>query len=168
MATTDQQQATRVPEANQPGHHPPVEQDKPGSLPKRVGRLATTRRFRFAFEPLLAAPALPFGITPWTAWVDLTSEALRVRFGAWSTHVTRGNIDRAEVTGPYRFIKVAGPPHLSLADRGVTFATNRTAGVCIRLHNPIRAIDPLGIVRHPALTVTVDDVDELAALLNTD
>jgi hypothetical protein len=168
MATTDQRRAARMPEANQPGHHPEIEQDKPESLPRRVGRLATTRRFRFAFEPLLAPPALPFGITPWTTWVEVSPDALRVRFGAWSAHTTRGNIERAEITGPYRFLKVAGPPHLSFADRGVTFATNRRAGVCVCLHNPIRAIDPLGIVRHPALTVTVDDVDELVALLNAD
>ena len=53
----------------------------------------------------------------------------------------------------------AGPPHLSLADRGITFATNRQRGLCIRLHRPHPAIDPLGLIRHPGVTVTVGDVD---------
>ena len=64
-------------------------------------------------------------------------------------------------------LKTIGPAHLSLADRGLTFATNRDEGVCIRFHEPVKGIDPLGVLRHPALTVTVDDVDALVASLPT-
>jgi hypothetical protein len=38
--------------------------------------------------------------------------------------------------------------------------------VCIRLRQPHPGIDPLGLVRHSGLTVTVADPDALAALLS--
>lgn len=70
------------------------------------------------------------------------------------------------VTGPYHLIKVAGPPRLSLSDRGVTFATNRQVGACIQLRRAHRAIEPLGLLRHPSVTVTVDDPEGLCQLLD--
>ena len=69
------------------------------------------------------------------------------------------------VTGPYAFWKTAGPARLAITDRGLTFATNGDRGVLISFRTPVRGIDPLGILRHPELTVTVTDVDCLAALL---
>jgi hypothetical protein len=65
-------------------------------------------------------------------------------------------------TGPYSLIKTIGPAHLSFADRGLTFATNSERGLCIRFATPVRGLDPLGLVRHPAVTVTVADCDGLA------
>ena len=50
-------------------------------------------------------------------------------------------------------------------DRGLTFATNGDRGVCIKFHRSVRGIAPLGLLRHPALTVTVEDVDGLVARL---
>jgi hypothetical protein len=72
------------------------------------------------------------------------------------------NVVDVSVTGPYRFVKTAGPAHLSLADRGLTFATNGDRGVCLTMREPIRGIDPFGLLRHPNLTVTVADCDGLA------
>jgi hypothetical protein len=63
-------------------------------------------------------------------------------------------------------VKVFGPPHLSIADRGLTFATNARRGVCIRFHHPVAGIEPLGVVRHPGLTVTVDDPEGLVDALS--
>ena len=80
-------------------------------------------RFAFAFTPAYQAAALPFGITPWTAWVEV-SEDLHVRFGPWSLTTPVSNIAGTDITGDYAFVKIAGPAHLSFADRGVTFATN--------------------------------------------
>jgi len=37
--------------------------------------------------------------------------------------------------------------------------------VCIRFHVPVRGVDGLGVVRHPGLTVTVEDVHGLVAAL---
>jgi hypothetical protein len=38
--------------------------------------------------------------------------------------------------------------------------------VLISFRTPVRGLDPLGVVHHPELTVTVAEVDELAELLH--
>lgn len=126
--------------------------------------MAPPERFRFAFDPRYRRFAAPLGITPATAWVDLGDE-LDARFGAWRLRTPRANVVGAEVTGPYGFWKTAGPAHLSFSDRGLTFATNGRRGVCVRFAEPVAGIDPLGLVRHPALTLTVEDPDRLASLV---
>jgi hypothetical protein len=117
---------------------------------------------QFEFEPLLLPFAAAVGVVPALARVELDQRRLLVRFGAWRLSTPVENIAGSTETGPYRFVKVAGPPHLSFADRGVTFATNRRRGLCIQFHEPVPAIEPTGRLRHPAATVTVADPTELA------
>ncbi len=50
---------------------------------------------------------------------------------------------------------------MSVADRGVTFATTTDRGVCIAFHRPVPAALPQGLVPHPAATVTVADPEAL-------
>ena len=88
-------------------------------------------RFPFAFAAAYRLPALAFGITPVTTYVDLDDTDLRVRFGLWSLRTPRTNVAGVELSGDYAFVKTAGPPHLSFSDRGVTFATNGVLGVCV-------------------------------------
>src|SRR3954453_14216835 len=121
--------------------------------------------FSFRFDPSYRAAALPFGVMPATASVTVDDGMLTVRFGLWRRRTPLANIAGTEVTGPYSFVKTAGPAHLSFSDRGVTFATNGERGLCIRLREPGRALDPPGRLRPPGATVTVDDVDGLAAAL---
>ena len=122
-------------------------------------------RFPFAFAASYRLPALVFGITPVTAYVDLDDADLRVRFGLWSLRTPRTNVAGVELSGDYGFVKTAGPPHLSFSDRGVTFATNGVHGVCVRFHERVRGIDPSGRILHPAATLTVADPDGLAGAL---
>lgn len=122
-------------------------------------------RFNFRFTPPYLAAGLLFGVTPLTASVEVDGGELRVRFGPWSLRTPVGNVAATELTGPYTLLKTLGPPHLSLADHGVTFATNGDRGLCARLHRAVPGIEPLGRLRHPGLTVTVDDVEALAAAL---
>lgn len=150
-----------VPEENRPGHHAEHDQDKPVGPP----RGAVHRRFGFAFEPRMVPFAAAVGVTPFTANVEVTKGELRIRFGPWSLRTPVANVEAAEVTGPYAFPKVVGPPHLSLADKGVTFATTTRRGVCLRFREPVAAALPFGLLRHPAATVTVDRPEELAAAL---
>jgi hypothetical protein len=75
------------------------------------------------------------------------------------------NIVEASISGPYALVKIAGPPRLSLVDRGLTFATNAQQGVCLRFRDPVSGIEPTGRVRHPGLTVTVDDPEGLLAAI---
>lgn len=125
----------------------------------------TPRDFPFRFDPGYRLAALPFGVTPARARVRVTATELLVRFGPWSLRTGLDNVAGAEVTGPFGFLKTAGPAHLSFADRGVTFATNGDRGVCVRFREPVRGIDPTGSIRHPGATVTVADVEGLVALL---
>lgn len=122
-------------------------------------------RFEFRFDRTYLLAGLPFGVTPSTTRVEVDDDELRVRFGLWSLCTPIANVAETEVTGPYGLLKTLGPPHLSLADKGITFATNPDRGLCIRLHDPVPGIDPLGRLRHPGLTVTVADIDALAAAL---
>lgn len=170
------EQTGPVPADNAPGHQPDVVPDKPMVPPEayRANRAGTTVdaaddavsvRYAFRFEPLLVPFAAAVGVVPATAWVELDEEGLGVRFGRWSLSTSRDNIAACEVTGPYRFVKVAGAPHVSLRDRGVTFATSRERGACITFHRPVPGALPFGLLRHPAVTVTVTDPHDLARRL---
>lgn len=122
-------------------------------------------RFDFRFAGTYRLPALLFGVTPRTAVVVLTPDELEIRFGAWRLRTPRGNVAGTEQTGGFRFVKTVGPAHLSLTDHGVTFATNRDVGLCLRFHRPVKALDPTGHLLHPAATVTVVDPATLAGAL---
>ena len=150
-----------VPVDNEPGHHPTVEQDKPRRAPH-----LPPRHHRFTFRrSALAFAGLAFGISADHAYVDVDDDRLSIRFGPWKLRTDVSNIESASLTGPYRWWKVAGPPHLSLRDHGITFATATDEGVCIRFREPVPALLPSGAIRHPAVTVTVDDPDDLLRLV---
>jgi hypothetical protein len=123
------------------------------------------RRFEFAFAPDYRRLAWTFRVTPETAWVDVGDDTFEARFGHWRVRTPLTNITGIEVTGPYAFWKTAGPARLAITDRGLTFATNGDRGVLILFAKRVRGLDPLGIVRHSELTVTVADPDALADLL---
>ena len=118
-------------------------------------------RFPFRFDPAYRRLARLFGVTPERAWVDLSDEELEARYGRWRVRTPRSNIAGVEATGPYLFLKTAGPARLAITDRGLTFASNGDRGACISFHSPVAGIDPLGLIHHPTLTVTVLDVDGL-------
>jgi hypothetical protein len=163
MTTTRQPPRGPVPEDNQPGHHPDVEQDKPTrppTLPRRH------HRFRFRRDPQLARVSRLFGVTAENAYVEVDEDSVRIRFGPWAIDTPVANIEAAQLTGPYRWWKVAGPPRLSLRDLGITFATTAAEGVCLRFHEPVRAF-PVGPLRHRGVTVTVEDPEDLVLFFET-
>lgn len=124
-----------------------------------------SRRFSFRFDPRYVRPARLFGVTRERASVEVTDTEFHARFGRWRLQTPLTNIKAVAQTGPYRFIKTAGPPRLGVTDRGLTFATNGERGVLISFREPVPGVEPFGLLRHPELTVTVADPDELAALL---
>jgi hypothetical protein len=121
--------------------------------------------FPFRFDPAYRRLARLFGVTPERASVEVSDAQFEARFGPWRVRTPLSNIAAAEVTGPYSFLKTAGPARLGVTDRGLTFATNGDRGVCVTFHSPVRGIDRAGRIRHPELTVTVLDVDGLVAAL---
>jgi hypothetical protein len=123
------------------------------------------QRFEFRFTPAYRIAARPFGITPARAWVEVDSEQLVAAYGPWRLQTPRANISSVAITGPYHFYRTAGPARLGVTDAGLTFASNGDRGVLISFYERVPAIDPLKLIRHPELTVTVADVDGLAAAL---
>ena len=127
-------------------------------------------RFGFRFESKYRLAALPFGVSPSSAHVDVRSSAggersLTAHFGPWTVTTPVSNVLSTASTGPYGTLKTIGPAHVSLRDLGLTFATNRERGLCIRFRRAVPGLAPTGLIRHPALTVTVDDPDGLARVL---
>ena len=98
--------------------------------------------------------------------VEVVASRLIVRFGPWVIDTPLANVAGVEVSGPYSIWKTAGPAHLSMVDRGLTMATNRRRGLCIRFRSPVRGLDPFGWMRHPGLTVTVDLIEDLRSVLS--
>ena len=126
---------------------------------------ADPRRFDFDWRPSYRRAGRLFGVTPRRAWVEVDDVQLTVRFGGWTLSSMLDNVTGTDVTGPYAFVKTAGPPHLSLSDRGITFATNGERGLCVSFRDPVPGIDPTRHIRHPGATLTVVDVEGLAQAL---
>jgi hypothetical protein len=174
-----------IPPGNRAGHHPDVDQDKPTGPPPRPTSAARSgarrgaarasrstrppsagaRRFPFAYSGRAGWLARRAGLGEGRAYVELDGDTLTVRFGPWVVRTERSNVAAAEITGPYAPWRVLGT-HLSLADRGLSFGTDTRRGVCLRFHEPVTGIDPLHRLRHPGLTVTVQEPEELVAEFN--
>ncbi|MEV0387072.1 hypothetical protein [Nonomuraea sp. NPDC050643] len=126
-----------------------------------------TEQYAFVFDDRYRRLLGVLGIRPRTCLLTVTPQVLRVRFGPWFVVTPRGNVAGAELSGPYAPLKAVGV-RMSLADRGLTFGTSTEQGVCIRFHRPVRGSDPVGLLAHPALTVTVENPARLVERLNRD
>src|SRR4051794_25789214 len=102
--------------------------------------------FRFAFAPSYRAAGLPFGISPDNALVTVGYGHLDARFGPWRLRTRLSNVVGTEITGPYLFIKTAGPARLGVTDLGLTFATNGDRGVRIDFRRSVPGIAPLSLL----------------------
>lgn len=123
----------------------------------------TRKQFRFEFARSYRVPAWAFGIHDATALVTVTDTGFHARFGPWQVTTPLANIASTEFTGPFAYPKTAGPAHLTFSNRGLTFASTGRQGLLLRFHEPVRGLDPWGRLRHPDLTVTVQDPAALAA-----
>ena len=123
--------------------------------------------FPFDFRDPLGIASRAFWAWPWSSGVAVSAQDIWIRYGPWVLHTELANIRSAQVTGPYSWWKVIGPARLSMADRGVTFATTARRGVCIRFREPVPGGLPTDAVRHPGVTVTVRDPEGLVSLIDT-
>jgi len=120
--------------------------------------------FEFAFAPRFASLLRVIGVTPDTTLVTVTDDAFRVRFGGWTLETPLANCEGVCVTRDYRWYRAIGARG-SLEDKGVTFGTSTEQGVCVRFVEPVPALVPGNLLKHPGCTVTVADVDGLVAAL---
>lgn len=122
--------------------------------------------FEFRFDPRFRPLLLMGGITPSTSRVVLDGETFRARFGFWHLETPIANLKCHHVTRDYKWYKAIGPRG-SFVDRGLTFGTNADAGVCVCFHEPVPALVPGDIMPHPAVTVTLADIDGFTAALES-
>jgi hypothetical protein len=120
--------------------------------------------FPFEFEGRFAPLLRVLGVAPANSEVVVTPERFVARFGRWVVDTPLTNIADACSSGPYRSYRAIGARG-SLKDRGATFGSTTTGGVCVLFREPVPGLDPLGLVKHPGLTVTVADRDGLADAL---
>src|SRR5688572_16472855 len=114
-----------------------------------------TETFSFVFDRRFAPLLLLWGgVTPKRAQLTVDDQQLHVQFGMFSLTTPRTNIASAQVTGPHNPVKAIGI-RTSLSDRGLTFGSAVERTTCIEFHEPVR-IQPLDVVAHPGLTVSVD------------
>jgi hypothetical protein len=119
--------------------------------------------FPYAVDKRLTPFWLPFGVRPSRDGVTITDDGtFRATFGFLKLETPLSNIAGAHVTRNYRWYTAAGARR-SMVDDGLTFGTNRDAGVCVHFREPVPS--PLRRKGHSALTVTVDDADGLASRL---
>ncbi|MDW3217180.1 MAG: hypothetical protein R8F63_01095 [Acidimicrobiales bacterium] len=109
------------------------------------------------FRPLLK----PFGVGD-DDGVTLADEHLTATFGRARLRTPLANVTEAHVTRDYQWWKAIGM-RLSFADDGLTFGTATHGGVCVHFDERVRRV--IGFKDHSALTVTVDDLDGLAAAI---
>jgi hypothetical protein len=107
-------------------------------------------RFDTAARPLLAV----LGVRQATCRIRFDDGLLDVQFGRWGVRTPAGNVVSAAESGLLAARRALGP-RLSLADRGLTFATSVRGGVCLTFDEPVAGLLPWTGLRHPSLTVTV-------------
>lgn len=126
--------------------------------------MAGPETFEFAFEPRYKGLLRVLGVTPDTTLVTVTDDEFRVRFGGWKLVTPLANCTRTCLTGNYRWYKAIGARG-SFKDRGVTFGTSTERGVCVLFAEPVPALVPGNLLKHPGCTVTVEDGEGLRAAL---
>ena len=100
-----------------------------------------------------------FGVKSDNAWVDLNGD-VDARFGSFRLRTPLTNITSWRIEGPWRWITAIGVRR-SIRHGDVTFGGSPRGGVRMDFREPVR----LGVFHVPALYVTVEDLDGLAAAL---
>jgi hypothetical protein len=126
--------------------------------------LDQSHHFPFVVDPRFARLLAPLRLDRKTAGVRVGPDGFTARFGPWTVSTPLDNIAGASVTGPFSAVRAIGT-RVSLLDRGLTFGSNTLIGVCVRFHRSVSGVEPVGLVRHPALTVTVAEPQLLARWL---
>jgi hypothetical protein len=116
--------------------------------------------FPIRLQPTMRPMLLLFGVRPGNALVRLDEERLAAHFGFFGAETALTNIERWDITGPYRWWRAVGVRR-SLGTHDLSFGGSAHGGLCLHF----RASVGVGRLRVTDLYVTVDDLDGLAAAL---
>ncbi len=114
-------------------------------------------RLQRGLRPIL----LLFGVHPGNAVVRLDDERLVARFGFFGAQTALTNVERWDITGPYRWWRAVGVRR-TLGTRDLSFGGSAHGGLCLHF----RASVGVGRLRVTDLYVTVDDLAGLGAALS--
>ena len=92
--------------------------------------------------------------------MELRDDEMEARFGWFQALTAVSNITRWRIEGPWRWITAIGVRR-SVRHADFTFGGSHHGGVRLDFVKPV----PIGPFKAPALYVTVDDLDGLAAAL---
>jgi len=101
-----------------------------------------------------------FGVRTGNAVVTADDEGLDAVFGFFRIRTPWTNVASWRIEGPWRWITAIGV-RMSIRHRDLTFGGSHRGGVRLDFREPVR----LGLLRVPALYVTVEDLEGLAAAL---
>ncbi len=102
-----------------------------------------------------------FGVGgPDDAWVELRDDTLEAQFGRVRASTALSNITGWRIEGPWLWVTAIGIRR-SIRHGDLTFGGSHHGGVRLDFREPV----PVGPFRVPALYVTVDDLEGLAAAL---
>jgi hypothetical protein len=124
-----------------------------------------TRFFSYAIDGRYLPLLVPFGFRRHKSGVTLSGDSFLATFGFFKLSTSLTNITGAHITRNYRWWTAFGV-RVSGADDGLSFGTNRDAGVCI--HFAEKVPSRLRRSGHSALTVTVADLEGLIRSLGGD
>ncbi len=125
-----------------------------------------TQHFGYAIDKRYLPVLLPFLLRPGRDGATLTEDGSFVAtFGLFKISTPLANISGAHITRHYRWWTPFGV-RMSRVDDGLTFGTNRDAGVCIHFADKVPSV--LRRSGHSALTVTVTDLEGLTMALGGD
>lgn len=121
------------------------------------GALEFPIRIQANLKPLL----LPFGVhDDGRATVRIADGEFRARFGRFGARTPLLNIERWDITGPYRSWRAFGVRR-SVGSHDLSFGGSAHGGLRVHFRQPVRAAR----LMNTELYVTVDDLEGLAAAL---
>jgi hypothetical protein len=121
-----------------------------------------SQRFKYSVDKRFLLMCLPFGLRPSKDGVTVSEDSFNATFGFFKIETDLSNIEGSHITRNYRWWTALGVRG-SFVDGGISFGTNRDAGVCIHFREKVPS--PLNRHGHSALTVTVADLEGLVKAL---
>ncbi len=117
--------------------------------------------FPIRIQPGLRPILLIFGVRPRKAIVRIDDHRLTAQFGFFGAETALTNIERWDITGPYRWWRAVGVRR-TVGTHDLSFGGSAHGGVCLHF----RASVGVGRLRVTDLYVTIDDLAGLGAALS--
>jgi hypothetical protein len=120
----------------------------------------TATEFPIRLQPGLRPILFFFGVRRDRATVRLDGERLVARFGFFGAETPLANIERWDITGPYRWWRAVGVRR-TLGTHDLSFGGSAHGGLCVHFREAV----PVGRLSVTDLYLTVDDLEGLGRAL---